>query len=932
MPGKLGIGVYNTNISLADVVYSNATVALLYQPGPLQFAAEIKAAAPGMALVGRVWFDPDVTLRAGGDSIGIPSMFTWPGRSDRLDIARNLANFLVDHWPSIDIWQLFNEGTLRDEHALRSDWLRGVVEIERVFAAQVHARGKRFVALNHAVGSYPTSAWEPADMVSEYVGIIAPLLNDANVDYLGLHAYGCSRDDNKLSGGGRADCALRHRILAADLRAAGVRVPPIIFTEYGQNVGWKGMLSEDDMWNDIRWWADEVLPESGVFGSAYFSLADSGGFAAFDINGTSIPGRIRQYNGGAAPPPGGETHDRAWAFRQVRAFFTSQGSSFASASDAEIEGYLCDTRDGCALWSTSLSTDIEIRNLICGTLTCPRPGTPFTFSGQVLDVDAQAGMAGVQLAVNYYDVAANNVVTWGPGWTVTTDSQGNWSFTAPDGTPHRFWQAAIAKRALPDHLWHSMQAGTGGGTWQGAANGVEYAVIFYENAAGGDHTGNFFWFRHVRALAGLNCAGGELPVDWTEQSAEFYYRVNTAGGTRVGWYDSTGKQVWLSVDERWHTLAALGCAEPRRLLVLPFGFSGQVLDTLGVGIAAFRFPVNWYDRPTRTWGPGWQVTTDSQGNWSFTAPDNQGHDQWQLAGEKSRQGLAFESMRAGTGGRLWEDERNAVIYYEPATGGMHDGNLLVYRRLALRFGGHVRDDVGRGIAGVPVGVHAVRQGQRHVKAALTSDGDGRFEYTVPAADVAEGFERWDLVVDKCQAGHNWGGVQAGVGGVAGDAVVSYAGVTAGDYLGSVFTFVPLARLAEPFRMSGYVVDLETITGIPGVPVRVNRTDGGCGSSEVVITDSFGLWRYRAPDGLRHGQFMAVVPAQWQGRALEQLTGAAGSVVGQTGGFGVILYDEPDGGDHHGNNFYFRGAAPEQGNAGALALPVAAVLGLILLSA
>ncbi|RJO60349.1 MAG: PKD domain-containing protein [Dehalococcoidia bacterium] len=355
MAGPLGFGVYSYDQAFVDIVVRSGTTMCLLFESALGLAGSIKQRAPWMTIVGRKYWHETVQDAIMAADDGPQRMY-------------NEAISLCDNHPAIDVWQGLNEAS----RAADTYWLSRQVAVELGFADALATKGKGMVIINHATGNFPTN--DPNDgqyaFWDEYIRIVRPLMTHRAARYLGLHLYsGCGpclmQQDSFWN-------ALRHESYLQGIEARGLTPLPVFVSEWSHAIGWKGYFTTDQVKADFRWWGEQVRGK--IAGSAVFCLGDSGGWDHFNIQGTSIVDDMIAFNGGGTGDPPPPTHDRAWAFQQFRNFACSQGSSLCNATEQEIESYLCDTPNGCGLF-TAGSPDAEVRQLICGTLTCPR-GTP----------------------------------------------------------------------------------------------------------------------------------------------------------------------------------------------------------------------------------------------------------------------------------------------------------------------------------------------------------------------------------------------------------------------------------------------------------------------------------------------------------------------------------------------------------------------------
>ena len=175
--------------------------------------------------------------------------------------------------PYVWAWESFNEPAVIKTPAERAALCAATVEWARL----MHRYGYRVV-----VGNF--SERNPADgTICEF----AAMLDEA--DYLGVHCYGAPTMRNNAEG-----LALRYRRLIAELKAAGVRVPPILIGECGVDLGivglgrkgWQKAPHAD--WgryrDDLVWYDGELRKDPEVVGGFVFTAAASKDWKTFEIN------------------------------------------------------------------------------------------------------------------------------------------------------------------------------------------------------------------------------------------------------------------------------------------------------------------------------------------------------------------------------------------------------------------------------------------------------------------------------------------------------------------------------------------------------------------------------------------------------------------------------------------------------------------------
>ena len=282
MAGKLGLGVYaNYQRAIDDVVASNATCCLLFADACAR-AAEIKQRASGMLVIGRDYRSDEEqwAMLALPEPQRSQTFWTW-------------GRWLASTYPDVDVWQALNE----TYYPGGLERLRAVVAAEIAFTNGVASVGRRSCVLNAATGTYPVPG-DP-ERAGEYVTFareVKPLLEHPAVAFLGLHAYGSPRTQYMRDDA--AWFALRYREFVRGLRACGVRVPPVVITEYGQPNGWRQFMNAEEAAADLAWFGSEIAKDDYVFGATYFldGTIDAGKWGRFDILYTSVPVALARWN------------------------------------------------------------------------------------------------------------------------------------------------------------------------------------------------------------------------------------------------------------------------------------------------------------------------------------------------------------------------------------------------------------------------------------------------------------------------------------------------------------------------------------------------------------------------------------------------------------------------------------------------------------
>ncbi|MDP2663354.1 MAG: hypothetical protein Q8R28_21775 [Dehalococcoidia bacterium] len=285
MPGKLGMGVYRYDEGLADDVVRSGARGCLLMDDALGHASYIKDRVPGMTIVGRNFMDEGPSLEILNAS-----------PDERYTRSYNWGRELATRHPAVDVWQGFNELYAPGLY----DRLARQVHAEAGFTHGCVSAGRQSCVINTSTDSYPQPWHGDFDT---YVNIIAPLLLDGGVRFLGIHAYG-SDANPRLNAPDWPDNACRYRSLVQGMRDRGYHVPQIFITEYGQRWGWKregfgeqGCI-DDFLFAGQKWDEDEIM-----FGAANFlhGTIDPGHWDSFDTAGTNIMRQVSCWNVGQYP-------------------------------------------------------------------------------------------------------------------------------------------------------------------------------------------------------------------------------------------------------------------------------------------------------------------------------------------------------------------------------------------------------------------------------------------------------------------------------------------------------------------------------------------------------------------------------------------------------------------------------------------------------
>jgi hypothetical protein len=175
--------------------------------------------------------------------------------------------------PYIHAWEGPNEPAMIKTPAER----RAFDEFSVEWVRFMHSISRKTVAGNFSDRNPPDGT------ICEFAAML-----DAG-DYLGLHCYGAPTMRDNADG-----LALRYRRLIAELKAAGVKVPPVLIGECGIDLGivgqgrkgWQRAPHAD--WGRYRdelvWYDGELCKDPEVVGAFVYTAGATGDWRTFDIN------------------------------------------------------------------------------------------------------------------------------------------------------------------------------------------------------------------------------------------------------------------------------------------------------------------------------------------------------------------------------------------------------------------------------------------------------------------------------------------------------------------------------------------------------------------------------------------------------------------------------------------------------------------------
>lgn len=251
----------------------------------VDFWRRVKDALPDTFIIGRLYeaqqvFTPDPEAR---------------GRA----FAERIINLEINRYRLIDAWESYNECLPpTDDTTLYEAYDRFQV----AFAERLRAAGLEPVAMNFGAGQYLGEDW---------VRYFPRTLE--TYTYLGFHEYDWPtfwrlHQEGVQAGNGGMWLALRYRRIMDPVRQAYGNKHTAVITECGltqavypgrPDVGWRAELSEEQYWESLRWYNDELLKDDYVLGALIFVVGATAPWHSFETLGGIID-RIAALN----PPAG----------------------------------------------------------------------------------------------------------------------------------------------------------------------------------------------------------------------------------------------------------------------------------------------------------------------------------------------------------------------------------------------------------------------------------------------------------------------------------------------------------------------------------------------------------------------------------------------------------------------------------------------------
>ncbi len=198
--------------------------------------------------------------------------------------------------PWVYAWESVNEPNPPAQQDIQH-----LVQFTKRWGELMQARGYKTVGLCLAEG------WPEPEDAKHYVDCFT------NLDYIGLHEYGAPT----MQSGVTWHC-LRYRRTYAEWKKETDAVPPFLITECGidggaadppqPRKGWKTFASEDQYWQQLRWYNGEIEKDDYVIAAFIFTSGPFSQWSDFDFD-RALSRRLHDAIVAVAPPvPGYESH------------------------------------------------------------------------------------------------------------------------------------------------------------------------------------------------------------------------------------------------------------------------------------------------------------------------------------------------------------------------------------------------------------------------------------------------------------------------------------------------------------------------------------------------------------------------------------------------------------------------------------------------
>lgn len=217
---------------------------------------------PDSQTVGRLWLDQDNMINSTYVARGTAGADAY--------FARCLPKFRESPW--VKVWQAANESQPMSEN---------------FFVVTQAAFESRFVDLMHGVGlKVCTGSWGVTWPRPDQITLFKDALN--KTDYFSVHEYSAPTMQSDVGN----NC-LHYRKLLVALRAAGIRVPPLLITECGidcgvtgqSGKGWKTCgISREQYEQQLLWYNTEICKDPDVVAVFVFTGGPKSDWLTFEVD------------------------------------------------------------------------------------------------------------------------------------------------------------------------------------------------------------------------------------------------------------------------------------------------------------------------------------------------------------------------------------------------------------------------------------------------------------------------------------------------------------------------------------------------------------------------------------------------------------------------------------------------------------------------
>lgn len=263
---KLGLGVYDSGgAMLPDLDQARPSVILLQDPS-VDFAKEVRQHFPKAFIIGRIF--------VANQPLDNPAQRGH-------DFADRVAQSAVPLKGVVDAWMSYNEVGSSDDPAGLANY--GIFQ-----AAFAH-----HLQDDYGIPAVAANDGPRAVKAQDYVKYYADAIRTSK--YFGFHLYP-NQDITSLRDPRAADQVFYYRQIHDALVQAGISHGPFIATEAGLYNGWRGVESDTAMGQDYTWLADQMNADPYVLGECVYGLFLPNRWQNFNIDGSSIPGILGDYN------------------------------------------------------------------------------------------------------------------------------------------------------------------------------------------------------------------------------------------------------------------------------------------------------------------------------------------------------------------------------------------------------------------------------------------------------------------------------------------------------------------------------------------------------------------------------------------------------------------------------------------------------------